>query len=109
MGKKKTFPPGQNPASAKKIDIEYVAHLARLTLDINEIATFSSQLDTILEYINKLNEVDTRNVLPTSHVLPLKNVFREDVIKPSLTPEEALKNAPARQGDFFKVPRIIED
>jgi len=62
-----------------------------------------------LSYISKLNEVDTKDVLPTSHALPtLKNVFRPDLMKPSLGTDEALVNAPSREGKFFKVPQIIE-
>ena len=86
-----------------------VAHLSRLELSEKELAQYSGQLTSILSYISKLNEIDTTNVVPTSHALStLKNVFRKDVLKKSLETGETLKNAPASEGDFFKVPQIIE-
>ncbi|MFA6321631.1 MAG: Asp-tRNA(Asn)/Glu-tRNA(Gln) amidotransferase subunit GatC [Candidatus Omnitrophota bacterium] len=89
--------------------VKHVAHLARLELDDKELKEYSGQLTSILSYISKLNEIDTTNVVPTSHALTtLKNVFRKDVLRKSLTPDEALANAPARESDFFKVPQIIE-
>ena len=92
----------------KKI-VADVAILSRLELDEKESALYSGQLASILSYIDKLNEVDTKNVLPTSHVLPnLKNVFRKDVLKNSLDTSDALSNAPSKEGDFFKVPQVIE-
>ncbi|MFH1848237.1 MAG: Asp-tRNA(Asn)/Glu-tRNA(Gln) amidotransferase subunit GatC [Candidatus Omnitrophota bacterium] len=94
---------------ALKIDIEYTANLTRVALSAKEVSTFGGQLDTILGYINKLNEVDTEGVEPTSHVLSLKNVLREDEVRPSLSAEDALKNAPDQHKGSFKVPKIIED
>lgn len=95
--------------SIDKNIVKRVAHLARLSLDEKESALYSSQLGAILSYIDKLNEINTDNVLPTSHALPtLKNVFRKDVLKPSLGAEDTLSNAPSKEGDFFKVPKIIE-
>jgi aspartyl-tRNA(Asn)/glutamyl-tRNA(Gln) amidotransferase subunit C len=95
-----------------KIDrktVRHVALLSRLELSEKECEAYSHQLASILTYISKLNEVDTKNVQPTSHALPtLKNVFRKDASRPSLEVEEALRNAPSREGDFFKVPRVIE-
>ncbi|MDD5136474.1 MAG: Asp-tRNA(Asn)/Glu-tRNA(Gln) amidotransferase subunit GatC [Candidatus Omnitrophica bacterium] len=92
-----------------KKTVEKVAHLARLKLDDKELELYSGQLASILLYISKLNEIDTANVIPTSHALAtLKNVFRKDCLKRSLTPDEALENAPSKEGDFFKVPQIIE-
>jgi aspartyl-tRNA(Asn)/glutamyl-tRNA(Gln) amidotransferase subunit C len=92
-----------------KNTVKHVAHLARLELGDEELGQYSGQLASILSYISKLNEVDTTNVIPTSHALAtLKNVFRKDVLKKSLSTEEALKNAPSKDGDFFKVPQIIE-
>ena len=96
-----------------KIDKETVKHaalLSRLSLDEKELSEYSSQLGLIVTYISKLNEIDTKDVPPTSHALPaLRNVFRKDILKPSLSTEDALRNAPSRDGDFFKVPQIIED
>lgn len=98
--------------SMKNIDkdtVRHVASLARLSLDEKGIDLYLRQLGAILSYIDKLNEVDTTDVPPTSHALAtLKNVFRKDSVKPSLEAAEALKNAPAKEGDFFKVPPIIE-
>ena len=89
--------------------VKHVAHLSRLELSEKELAQYSGQLASILSYISKLNEIDTTNVVPTSHALStLKNVFRKDVPKKSLGAEEALKNAPSKDGDFFKVPQVIE-
>ena len=89
------------------MDIDYIANLARLELSAEEKEGFSRQLADILDYINKLNELDVVQVKPTSHVLPLKNVTRRDMVKSSLSPEEALKNAPEKEGNFFKVPKVI--
>ena len=95
-----------------KIDketVRRVALLSRLSLDDDELSEYSAELALILDYISKLNEVDTKDVPPTSHALSsLKNVYRKDILKPSLKTEEALQNAPSKEGDFFKVPQIIE-
>ena len=92
-----------------KTVVKRVAHLSRLELDEKEIGLYSRQLASILSYINKLNEIDTREVPPTSHPLStLKNVFRKDILKKSLETTEVLKNAPSRDGDLFKVPQVIE-
>ena len=89
-------------------EVEHVAKLARLEFAEEEKVPFTRQMDSILSYVDKLNELDTSGVEPTSHVLPIRNVFKEDVPKPSLTPDEALANAPDRAGDFYSVPKIIE-
>ena len=89
-------------------DVEYVARLARIELTEEEKDTLTSQLSSILDHIEKLNELDIERVEPTFHVLDVTNVFREDEVRPSLPTEETLKNAPARDGDFFKVPKILE-
>jgi aspartyl-tRNA(Asn)/glutamyl-tRNA(Gln) amidotransferase subunit C len=90
-------------------DVEHVARLARLALTDAEIERMREQLNGILAYIEKLNELDTSDVEPTSHAVPLVNVMRDDEAGPCLPREEALANAPDRAGDFFRVPRIIED
>ncbi|MGD2279241.1 MAG: Asp-tRNA(Asn)/Glu-tRNA(Gln) amidotransferase subunit GatC [Candidatus Omnitrophota bacterium] len=93
-----------------KEDVKHVALLSRLRLNEEEVAKFQKQLSSILEYIAQLDEVDTKDTLPTSHVLSsMKNVFRKDELKKSISPEEALSNAPARHEDFFEVPKIIKD
>ena len=91
-----------------KISTEHLARLSRLSLSEEEKELFGSQLDGILSYMGKLNELDTHNVGPTSHVISINNVVREDLTKPSLSREDALSNAPDRTDDFFRVPRIIE-
>ena len=88
--------------------IEYVAHLGRLELDPHEIVEYTAQLDSILEYMDKLNALDTTGVEPLSHAIPNVNVFREDRIVESFSVEESVGNAPERTGSFFKVPPIIE-
>jgi len=93
----------------EKKDVKHVALLSRLEFDEKDLETYSKQLASILSYIGKLNEIDTTNVHPTSHPLStLKNVFRKDSLKKSLSPEEALANAPAKEGGLFRVPQIIE-
>ncbi|HEU5394649.1 MAG TPA: Asp-tRNA(Asn)/Glu-tRNA(Gln) amidotransferase subunit GatC [Candidatus Methylomirabilis sp.] len=89
-------------------EVEHVARLARLALSGEEKEQMRSQLDRILGHIEKLNQLDTAEVEPTSHVIPMTNVFRDDALIPSLSREEALENAPDRQEEFFRVPRIIE-
>ncbi|MGA7161277.1 MAG: Asp-tRNA(Asn)/Glu-tRNA(Gln) amidotransferase subunit GatC [Bacteroidota bacterium] len=88
-------------------DVEHIAGLARLEFTENEKEKLTHELNDILKYIDKLNELDTSNVEPLSHVIELNNVFREDVAKPSISPDEALKNAPAKKETFFKVPKVI--
>lgn len=90
------------------MEIDHVAMLARLKLSDSERKLFSSQLDSIIEYIDKLNELDTTHITPTAHVLPIRNVFREDKRIPSLPREKALQNAPAQNDGFYRVPKIIE-
>jgi len=98
-------------ADAKqKIDLDQVAHvamLARLALDQDHLRKLAAQLESILEYVAKISEVDVTGVEPTAHALPLHNVFREDVVEPSLPVEKVLMNAPDTDGPFFKVPKII--
>jgi aspartyl-tRNA(Asn)/glutamyl-tRNA(Gln) amidotransferase subunit C len=91
-----------------KISIEHLAQLARLSVSDNEKTLFAKQIDSILSYVDKLNELDTGNVQPTSHVISLSNVVREDLPKDSLEREDALRNAPDRTDKFYRVPKIIE-
>lgn len=91
-----------------KQEIEHVAHLARLEIAEDKIEAFTEQMNNILEHISMLNKVDTDNVPPTYHVLPEKNVWREDIVKPSLPREEALANAPEQENGCFKVLKVIE-
>jgi aspartyl-tRNA(Asn)/glutamyl-tRNA(Gln) amidotransferase subunit C len=89
-------------------DVEHVANLARLQFSEEEKKTLMNQLNKILDYMEKLNELDTSNVEPLAQVNPLTNVFREDVVRPSQPVSEVLKNAPSRTDKFFKVPKVIE-
>ncbi|MDQ1317404.1 MAG: aspartyl-tRNA(Asn)/glutamyl-tRNA(Gln) amidotransferase subunit [Candidatus Poribacteria bacterium] len=88
--------------------VEHVANLARLRFDEEEKKKLAEHLGEILEYINQLNKLNTDDVEPTSHAIPVKNVVREDVIKKSFTQDEALANAPSPVDGLFEVPKIIE-
>lgn len=89
-------------------DVKYIAGLSRLFISDNEIEMFRGQLNSIIEYVEQLNSLDTSNVEPTSHVIPLNNVMRDDIPAASLPVEEALKNAPDSTEKFYRVPKIIE-
>lgn len=92
-----------------KDEVLYIANLARIKMSEEEVEKFTSQLDKILEYINKLNEIDTTEVEPLSHIEEISNVMREDrVSNESFTSKEALEMAPDKEGDFFRVPKVIE-
>ena len=90
-------------------DVEYIAKLARLRLSENEIDSYTGQMNQILEYMDKLNELDTENVEPLSHPVENINVFRDDIVTPVTARDEALKNAPDADDEFFKVPKIIKN
>jgi aspartyl-tRNA(Asn)/glutamyl-tRNA(Gln) amidotransferase subunit C len=90
------------------IDIKYVAHLARISLTPDEEKKIGAQLGHILGYIEKLSELDVTNVEPTAHAVPMVNVTRADEVRPSLSHEEALRNAPRQAGGLFVVPKIVE-
>lgn len=95
----------------RKIDeaqVRHISHLSRLNPTEDEVRLFSEQLSAILEYVEQLNEVDTTDVPPTAHALPVKNVFRADEPRPGLTPDQALANAPHREGNFFAVPKVLD-
>jgi aspartyl-tRNA(Asn)/glutamyl-tRNA(Gln) amidotransferase subunit C len=92
-----------------KLDISRVATLANLPLSKEEIEKLAPQLEETLEYIDQLNEVDTKNVKPTSQVTGLENVMAEDTVTPSLTQAEALSNTTAEYNHFFKVKGIFTD
>jgi aspartyl-tRNA(Asn)/glutamyl-tRNA(Gln) amidotransferase subunit C len=88
-------------------DARHVAKLARLALDESHLQRLTGQLESILEYVNKLQQVNTAGVEPLAHALPLHNVFREDVVEPSLPLDKVLQNAPESEGPFFKVPKVL--
>lgn len=91
-----------------KETVEYVAHLARIELDANELEKFCAQLKDILGFIDTLNTLNIQGVVPTSHILPINNVLREDALQGSLPVERAVALAPHREGSFFAVPKVIE-
>lgn len=91
-----------------KLDVERIAQLARLALTDSEREKFATQLTSILSYVEKLKELDTSGIEPTSHVVTIGNVMREDKVSPSLAKDVALMNAPDKAGDFYRVPKIIE-
>jgi len=94
--------------AAAEIDVQYVAHLARLALSPEEERTLSTQLGNILGYIEKLKAADVTGVEPTAHAFPLVNVTRADEVRPSISNEDALRNAPAQANGLFMVPKIVE-
>ncbi|MCH2154912.1 MAG: Asp-tRNA(Asn)/Glu-tRNA(Gln) amidotransferase subunit GatC [Opitutales bacterium] len=91
------------------IDIEYVAKLARIELSDDEKSKFSTQLHDVLEHFKQLNAVNVEGIEPTAHAFPLYNVWQEDVPQTGFTPDEALKNAPAKRANQLIVPKVIED
>ena len=90
------------------MDVKYVAHLARLELTPEEEKKIGEQLGKVLEYVEKLREVDVSGVEPTAHAFPLVNVTRPDEARPCLSNEQALANAPSKANGLFMVPKIIE-
>lgn len=89
-------------------EVEHVALLSRLKLSDDEVGRFTEQLNTILGYFEQLKEADTSQAAGTANVVPMMNVVREDILRPSFVPDETLQNAPERRADFFKVPRVVE-
>jgi len=90
-----------------KKEVEHIAWLARIELSEEEKGLFTKQFNEILDYFEKIDEVETEEVPPTYHVLDLVNVYREDEVLSSLSIEEALKNAPKKEKQFLKAPRIV--
>jgi aspartyl-tRNA(Asn)/glutamyl-tRNA(Gln) amidotransferase subunit C len=95
-------------AKITKEDVEYVAGLAQLTLDEETKERLVNEMGEILGYMDKLNELDTSNIEPMMHALEMSNVYRQDEVKESLDRDEALKNAPKTDGEYFLVPKILE-
>jgi aspartyl-tRNA(Asn)/glutamyl-tRNA(Gln) amidotransferase subunit C len=93
---------------SQKIDVAYVAELARLELTDEEKSLFQPQLESIVKYVEKISSVDIEGVEPMMHGRELVNAFREDVVRPSMSTQEALANAPKRVGDEFLLPKIVE-
>jgi len=90
-------------------EVAHLARLARLAVTDEELDTFAGQLDVILGAVAKVGEVAAADVPPTSHSVPLTNVLRDDVVRPSLIRDEALAAAPDAEGDMFRVPRILDE
>lgn len=90
-------------------EVAHLAGLARLAVTEAELDTFAGQLDDILDSVAKVNEVAAEDIPPTSHAVPLTNVFREDVVRPGLSREQALASAPATEENRFRVPRILSE
>ena len=98
--------------STDKLDegqVRHVAKLARLKLNDSDVARYSTQLTGILGYVAQLKSVNVEGVEPMAHPLPLKNVLREDVVKPSLSTEDVLRNAPEKDGPYFAVPKVLDN
>lgn len=91
-----------------RTEVEHVARLARLALQEDELETMTGQMDAILGYVEKLNELNTDGIEPTAHAVPMENAFRADTVTESIGIERALQNAPERDGSCFKVPKVIE-
>lgn len=90
-----------------KQDLENVAVLSRLSVPEGKSETYIRQMDDILTYMDNLSALDTEHVRPTTYALPMQNVFRENVVRPSLDREAALSNAPLKEDGYFKVPRVL--
>ena len=93
---------------AANFDVQYIARLARIELTDAEEQKLGPQLNNILGYIEKLKEIDVSDVEPTAHAVPMVNVTRPDEVRPGLSNDEALRNAPAKAGGLFIVPKIVE-
>ena len=91
-----------------RAEVEHVAKLARLALKESELDALTGQMDAILDYVEKLKELNTDGIVPTAHAVPMENAFRDDVVKESIGVEKALANAPESGEGCFRVPRVIE-
>lgn len=89
-------------------EVEHVARLARLELTNDEKELFAGQMAAVLGYVEKLNELDTEHIQPTSHAVPVENAFRDDLVLPAIGVDRALANAPDRAAGYYRVPRVIE-
>ena len=94
--------------SAKKMDVRYVANMARLNLTDDEVVEFQSQLDHIVDHFNQIRSLEVDDVEPMAHATPIQNVFREDVVQPGLDRDVILNNAPEQSAGLVMVPTIVE-
>ena len=92
-----------------KEDLATVAHLSRLSIAKSEEDALMKDLNDIVAYVDKLSDLDTTDISPTTYALPMENVFREDEPRPSISREDALMNAPQAEENYFKVPRVLEE
>ena len=99
---------GSGESAVGRIDVRYVAHLARLELTDEEVRTFQGQLDQIVAYVRKISELDVRGIEPTAHAVAVQNVLRKDEMRPGMDRETALRNAPETTGELIRVPKIVE-
>ena len=88
--------------------VRHIAHLSRLTMSDADIARMAIELGAIVDYFDQLSELDTADVPPTVHALPVHNIFRSDEVGPSFGPGESLANAPRREGEYFRVPKVLD-
>ncbi|QQK75370.1 Asp-tRNA(Asn)/Glu-tRNA(Gln) amidotransferase subunit GatC [Salicibibacter cibarius] len=95
-------------AEITKEQVKHVADLARLTFSDDELETFAKQMGDVIKYAERLNELDTEDVVPTTHVMDVRNVLREDEVRPSMKREDVLKNAPASKDGQFEVPSVLD-
>ena len=91
-----------------RAEVEHVSRLARLALSEAELDSLTGEMDAILGYVEQLNTLETGNIVPTAHAVPLENAFREDEVRPGFSPEQALSNAPDTAENAFRVRRVIE-
>ena len=91
-----------------RAEVEHVSRLARLALSEAELDSLTGEMDAILGYVEQLNALDTEGIIPTAHAVPMENAFRPDVVRPGLTTEQALSNAPDATDNAFRVRRVIE-
>lgn len=89
--------------------VRHLAHLARLSMSDEEVASATQELTSIVGYIDQLSEVETDSVEPTAHAIPIRNVLREDTIRSSIDQAEALSNAPQQENGFFRVPKVLDN
>ena len=99
---------GSTPPKADKIDVSYVANLARMRLTPDELRQFQTQLDRLLDYFKELRDLDVSGVEPTAHAITVQNVFRKDEPREGLERDRVLENAPSHAGEQFSVPKIVE-
>lgn len=105
----RTVPPTIGPVTITREEVAHLARLARVAVTDEELATLARELDVILDAVKRVGEVSSADVPPTSHAVPLTNVFRADAVRPSLDREEVLSQAPAAEDGRFRVPRILDE